>query len=88
MTINSNLLSQILDAQVEALKEENVKDENLRGMEKEFKTRPDGTHLFMNRSRLLCFGDLTDLIMHESHKSKYFIHAGSDKMYHDLKKLY
>nr|GEV89409.1 putative reverse transcriptase domain-containing protein [Tanacetum cinerariifolium] len=30
----------------------------------------------------------TDLIMHESHKSKYSIHPGSDKMYQDLKKLY
>nr|GEV59686.1 putative reverse transcriptase domain-containing protein [Tanacetum cinerariifolium] len=28
------------------------------------------------------------LIMHESHKSKYSIHPGSDKMYRDLKKLY
>ncbi|GJW81590.1 reverse transcriptase domain-containing protein [Tanacetum coccineum] len=31
---------------------------------------------------------LRALIMHESHKSKYSIHPGSDKMYHDLKKLY
>ncbi|GKC55192.1 putative reverse transcriptase domain-containing protein, partial [Tanacetum coccineum] len=31
---------------------------------------------------------LRDLIMHESHKSKYFIHPGSDKMYQDLKLLY
>ncbi|GJY13775.1 putative reverse transcriptase domain-containing protein [Tanacetum coccineum] len=31
---------------------------------------------------------IEDLIMHESHKSKYSIHPGSDKMYHDLKKLY
>nr|GEU36588.1 retrotransposon protein, putative, Ty3-gypsy subclass [Tanacetum cinerariifolium] len=29
-----------------------------------------------------------DMIMHESHKSKYSIHPGSDKMYPDLKKLY
>nr|GEU90285.1 putative reverse transcriptase domain-containing protein [Tanacetum cinerariifolium] len=29
-----------------------------------------------------------DLIMHESHKSKYSIHPCSDKMYQDLKKLY
>ncbi|GJX81550.1 putative reverse transcriptase domain-containing protein [Tanacetum coccineum] len=28
------------------------------------------------------------LIMLESHKSKYSIHPGSDKEYHDLKKLY
>nr|GEY81762.1 hypothetical protein [Tanacetum cinerariifolium] len=29
-----------------------------------------------------------DLVMHESHKSKYSIHSGSDKMYQDLKLLY
>ncbi|GJZ50899.1 putative reverse transcriptase domain-containing protein [Tanacetum coccineum] len=34
------------------------------------------------------FGGLRDLIMHESHRSKYSIHPGSDKMYQDLKKLY
>ncbi|GKD35611.1 putative reverse transcriptase domain-containing protein, partial [Tanacetum coccineum] len=34
------------------------------------------------------FGGLRDLIMHESHKSKYSIHLGSDKMYQDLKLLY
>nr|GEU29876.1 putative reverse transcriptase domain-containing protein [Tanacetum cinerariifolium] len=45
-------------------------------------------HLFKNRSWLPLFGNLRDLIMHESHKSKYSIHPGSDKMYQDLKKLY
>ncbi|GKC68792.1 putative reverse transcriptase domain-containing protein [Tanacetum coccineum] len=87
MTIKSNLPSQHLDAQVKAVKEENFKDENLCGMDKEFETRPDGTHYFMNRGWLPYFGGLRDLIMHESHKSKYSIHLGSDQMYHDLKKL-
>ncbi|GJU36085.1 putative reverse transcriptase domain-containing protein [Tanacetum coccineum] len=32
--------------------------------------------------------NLRALIIHESHKSKYSIHLGSDKMYQDLKKLY
>ncbi|GJZ03449.1 putative reverse transcriptase domain-containing protein [Tanacetum coccineum] len=41
-----------------------------------------------NQSWILYFGDLRALIMHESHKSKYSIHPGSDKMYQDLKKLY
>ncbi|GJV95305.1 putative reverse transcriptase domain-containing protein [Tanacetum coccineum] len=41
-----------------------------------------------NRSWIPCFGNLRALIMHESHKSKYSIHPGSDKMYQDLKKLY
>ncbi|GKA44054.1 putative reverse transcriptase domain-containing protein [Tanacetum coccineum] len=32
--------------------------------------------------------NLRELIMHESHKSKYSVHPGSDKMYQDYKKLY
>ncbi|GJY86696.1 putative reverse transcriptase domain-containing protein [Tanacetum coccineum] len=68
--------------------EENIKAENLRGMDKEFEVRPDGTRCIKNRSWLPLFRNLRDLIMHESHKSKYSIHPGSDKMYQDLKKLY
>ncbi|GKA66756.1 putative reverse transcriptase domain-containing protein [Tanacetum coccineum] len=77
-----------LEAQTEAIKEENIKAENLRGMDKAFKVRPDGTRCIKNRSWLPLFGNLRDLIMHESHKSKYSIHLGSDKMYQDVKKLY
>ncbi|GKB51850.1 putative reverse transcriptase domain-containing protein [Tanacetum coccineum] len=44
--------------------------------------------LNLPKSWILCFGDLRALIMHESHKSKYSIHTGSNKMYQDLKKLY
>ncbi|GJX96686.1 putative reverse transcriptase domain-containing protein [Tanacetum coccineum] len=68
--------------------EENIKAENLRGMNKTFEVRPDGTRCIKNQSWLPLFGNLRDLIMHESHKSKYSIHPGSDKMYQDLKKLY
>nr|GFA98117.1 reverse transcriptase domain-containing protein [Tanacetum cinerariifolium] len=77
-----------LYAQNEALKEENVKAENLRGMDKSFELRHDETRCIKNRSWLPLFGNLRDLIMHESHKSKHSIHSGSDKMYQDLKKLY
>ncbi|GJZ60871.1 putative reverse transcriptase domain-containing protein [Tanacetum coccineum] len=71
-----------------AIKEENVKVENLRGIDKAFEIRPDGTRCIKNQSWLPLFGNLRDLIMHESHKSKYSIHPGSDKMYQDLNKLY
>nr|GFA11623.1 putative reverse transcriptase domain, ribonuclease H-like domain, aspartic peptidase domain protein [Tanacetum cinerariifolium] len=37
---------------------------------------------------LPCYGELRTLIMNESHKSKYFVHSGSDKMYQDMKLLY
>nr|GEY37655.1 putative reverse transcriptase domain-containing protein [Tanacetum cinerariifolium] len=60
MTVHTNLPDKILEALTEAIKEENVKAENLG----------------------------RDMIMHESHKSKYSIHPGSDKMYQDLKKIY
>ncbi|GJR42473.1 putative reverse transcriptase domain-containing protein [Tanacetum coccineum] len=66
--------------------------ENSKDLEK-FRTeklepRADGTLCFNGRSWLPCYGDLRTVIMHESHKSKYSIHPGSDKMYQDMKKLY
>ncbi|GKD69688.1 putative reverse transcriptase domain-containing protein [Tanacetum coccineum] len=88
MTLHPNLPSQILEAQTEAIKQENIKAENLRGIDKAFEVRPDGTRCIKNRSWLQLFGDLRDLIMYESHKSKYSIHPGSEKMYQDIKKLY
>ncbi|GJY60023.1 putative reverse transcriptase domain-containing protein [Tanacetum coccineum] len=88
MTIGLNLPVQILNAQVEARKEENYGTEDLGGMIKKLEPRADGTLCLKNRSWIPYFGDLRTLIMHESHKSKYSIHPGSDKMYQDLKKLY
>ncbi|GJX80028.1 putative reverse transcriptase domain-containing protein [Tanacetum coccineum] len=83
-----NLPKQILSAQSEARKEENFINEDLRGMINKLEPRVDETLCLNNRSWIPCLGDLRALIMHESHKSKYSIHPGSDKMYQDLKKLY
>ncbi|GJV62215.1 putative reverse transcriptase domain-containing protein [Tanacetum coccineum] len=86
--IGLNLPVQILNAQVEARKEENYGTEDLGGMIKNLEPRADGTLCLRNRSWIPCFCDLRTLIMYESHKSKYSIHLGSDKMYQDLKKMY
>ncbi|GJU02291.1 putative reverse transcriptase domain-containing protein [Tanacetum coccineum] len=88
MTINLNLPSQILNAQTEARKEENYTTEDLCSMINKLEPHADGTLCLRYMSWIPCFGNLRDLIMHESHKLKYSIHPGSDKMYHDLKKLY
>ncbi|GJU83698.1 putative reverse transcriptase domain-containing protein [Tanacetum coccineum] len=94
MTIGLNLPKQILEAQTEALKPENLTAEDVGGMlrqdltKERLKPRADGTLCLNNRSWLPCYGDLRTLVMHESHKSKYSIHPGSDKMYQDLKQLY
>ncbi|GKF00077.1 putative reverse transcriptase domain-containing protein [Tanacetum coccineum] len=50
--------------------------------------RVDGTLCLHGRSWLPCYRDLRSVIMHESHKWKYSIHPGSEKMYQDVKKLY
>nr|GEX90664.1 hypothetical protein [Tanacetum cinerariifolium] len=88
MTIGLNLPKQILSAQSKARKEENFMTEDLHGMINKLEPRADGTLCLNNQSWIPCYGDLRALIMHESHKSKYSIHPGSDKMYQDLKKLY
>ncbi|GJS62250.1 putative reverse transcriptase domain-containing protein [Tanacetum coccineum] len=100
MTIGLVLPKQILNAQTEAQKSENLKNEDVGGMlvknskdPDKFRTeklepQADGTLCFNGRSWLPCYGDLRTVIMHESHKSKYSIHSGSDKMYQDMKKLY
>ncbi|GJX36051.1 reverse transcriptase domain-containing protein [Tanacetum coccineum] len=89
MTIYNDLPKQIREAQEEAMKRKNVKAENLGRLIKPiFEFRPDGTRCFGNRVWLPRYGGLRDLVMHESHKSKYSIHPGSDKMYQDLKLLY
>ncbi|GJW55931.1 putative reverse transcriptase domain-containing protein [Tanacetum coccineum] len=94
MTIGLNLPKQILEAQTEALKPENLTAEDVGGMlrqdltKEKLEPRADGTICLNNRSLLPRYGDLRTLIMHESYKSKYSIHPGSDKMYQDLKQLY
>ncbi|GJU06304.1 putative reverse transcriptase domain-containing protein [Tanacetum coccineum] len=89
MTVHNDLPKQICEAQGEAMKRKNVKAEDLGRLIKPiFEFRPDGTRCFGNRVWLPQFGRLRDLVIHESHKSKYSIHPGSDKMYQDLKLLY
>ncbi|GJU79025.1 putative reverse transcriptase domain-containing protein [Tanacetum coccineum] len=76
-------------AQEESMKRKNVKAENLGRLIKQiFEFCPDGTRCFGNRVWFPRFSGLRDLVMYESHKSKYSIHPGSDKIYQDLKPLY
>ncbi|GJU49672.1 putative reverse transcriptase domain-containing protein [Tanacetum coccineum] len=84
----------------EARKPENIKSEDVGGMlienakfpealrTEKLEPRTDGTLYLNGRSWLPCYDDLRTVIMHESHKSKYSIHPGSEKMYQDVKKLY
>nr|GEV84225.1 putative reverse transcriptase domain-containing protein [Tanacetum cinerariifolium] len=100
MTINLDLPKQILNAQTEARKPENIKNEDVGGMlvenaknlkairEQKLEPCANGTQCLNGKSWLPCYGNLWTVIMHESHKSKYSVHPGSDKMYQYMKKLY
>nr|GEX34380.1 putative reverse transcriptase domain-containing protein [Tanacetum cinerariifolium] len=100
VTIGLDLPRQILKAQAKARKPENFKKEDVGGMlvensrdpekvrTEKLEPRTDGTLCLNGRSWLPCYGDLQIVIIYESHKSKYSIHSGSDKMYQDMKKLY
>nr|GEX21923.1 hypothetical protein [Tanacetum cinerariifolium] len=92
MSISLDLPKQILNAQTEARKPKNIKNEDVRGMlvenaknpeairEQKLESRADGTQCLNGRSWLPYYGDLRTVIMHESHKSKYSVHPGSDKI--------
>nr|GFB27667.1 putative reverse transcriptase domain-containing protein [Tanacetum cinerariifolium] len=83
-TIGLELLKQILNAQTEARKPENIKNKDVGGMlienskdpekhrKEKLEPRADGTLCLNGRSWLPCYGDLRTVIMHESHKSKYY----------------
>ncbi|GJX10412.1 putative reverse transcriptase domain-containing protein [Tanacetum coccineum] len=89
MTVHNDLPKQIYEAQNEAMKRKNVEAKNLgRLIKLIFEFCPDGTRCFENHVWLPRYGGLRDLVMHESHKSKYSIHPGLDKIYQDLKPLY
>ncbi|GJT69703.1 putative reverse transcriptase domain-containing protein [Tanacetum coccineum] len=88
ITIHSGLKTKILEAQGEASKDLKAPAEWLRGLEKHFERRDDGGIYFFNRIWIPSVGGVRKLIMDEAHTSRYSIHPGADKMYHDLRDLY
>ncbi|GJZ99512.1 putative reverse transcriptase domain-containing protein, partial [Tanacetum coccineum] len=94
MTMGLNLPKQILEAPIEAQKPENLRNKDVGGMirkdipKEKLEPRADETLCLNGKSWLPCYGHLRTVIMHESHKSKYSIYSGFDKMYQDMKKLY
>ncbi|GJV04026.1 putative reverse transcriptase domain-containing protein [Tanacetum coccineum] len=81
MTIGLDLPKQILNAQTEARKPKNIKNEDVGGMliensrdpeklrTEKLEPRTDGTLCLNGRSWLPCYGNLRTMIMHESHRS-------------------
>ncbi|KAJ9544591.1 LOW QUALITY PROTEIN: hypothetical protein OSB04_024298 [Centaurea solstitialis] len=88
MTVQTSLKNQILEAQGEALKAENLKKETLDQLEKDFEVRSDGVRYFKDRVWVPKVDQLRSTIMDETHQTKYSGHPGADKMYNRLKEHY
>ncbi|GJU16549.1 putative reverse transcriptase domain-containing protein [Tanacetum coccineum] len=88
ITIHSRLKTKILEALGKASKDLKAPVEWLRGLETHFKRRDDDGIYFFDRIWIPSVGDVRKLIMDEAHTSRYSIHPGADKMYHDLSRLY
>ena len=88
MLVQTSLKTQILEAQKEALKAENLKKETLQHLEKEFETRSDGVCYFKNKVWIPKVDLLRTMILNEAHQSRYSIHLGADKMYNELREYY
>jgi hypothetical protein len=86
--IRSNLSNNIHLAQEEIFKGKDWKDEISEGYVMKFKKKPNGAYYFENRLWVPSTGGLRKRVLDESHKTRYSIHPGADKMYHDLKKLF
>lgn len=86
--VQTSLKTRILEAQIEAMKTENLKDETLHGSEARFETKTDGVRYFKDRVWVPKADNLLEMMLDEAHKSRYSIHTGADKMYKDLSEYY
>ncbi|GJS14797.1 putative nucleotidyltransferase, ribonuclease H [Tanacetum coccineum] len=72
----------------EAFKEENAPAERLHGLDQQMERKEDDSLYFMDRIWVPLVGGVRTIIMDEAHKTRYSVHPGADKMYHDLRDMY
>nr|GEV53875.1 hypothetical protein [Tanacetum cinerariifolium] len=88
MTIQSGISGMIKAAQGEAFKQENILAERLHGLDQQMETRKDGSLYFLDRIWVSLVGGVRTIIMDETHKTRYSVHPGADKMYHYIRYMY
>ncbi|GJR28602.1 putative reverse transcriptase domain-containing protein, partial [Tanacetum coccineum] len=88
MIIQSRVKRMILAAQSEAFKKENAPAERLHSLDLQIKRKEDESLYFMDRIWVPLVGGVRTMIMYEAHKTRYSVHPGADKMYHDLRDMY
>ncbi|KAL8265734.1 hypothetical protein R6Q59_003078 [Mikania micrantha] len=66
----------------------NLKKELDCGAEKQFDTKHDGIIYYKDRVWIPAVDELRRLIFDESHKTRYSVHPGADKVFQDLREFY
>ncbi|GJT08190.1 putative reverse transcriptase domain-containing protein [Tanacetum coccineum] len=88
MAIQSRVRGMILAAQSKAFKQENVLAEWLHGLDQHMERKEDESLYFIDRIWVPLVGAVRTIIIDEAHKTRYYVHPGADKMYHDLRDMY
>nr|GEW36365.1 putative reverse transcriptase domain-containing protein [Tanacetum cinerariifolium] len=88
MTIQSGIRGMIIAAQGEAFKQENIFAERLHGLDQQMEKRKNGILYFLDRIWVPLIGGARTIIMDETHKTRYYVYPGADKMYHDIRNMY
>ncbi|GJX49820.1 putative reverse transcriptase domain-containing protein [Tanacetum coccineum] len=84
----SGVRRMILAAQGEAFKQENVLAERLHGLDQQMERKEDESLYFIDHIWVPLVGGVRTIIMDEAHKTRYSVHPGANKMYHDLRDIY
>ncbi|KAI3797484.1 hypothetical protein L1987_32741 [Smallanthus sonchifolius] len=88
VNIHSDIQTRILAAQHVSITEGNMYEEMSCGAEFQLETKNNGLLYFLDRIWVPNRNDLREFLMTEAHKSRYSIHPGADKMYHNLQPQY
>ncbi|KAJ0908417.1 putative nucleotidyltransferase, Ribonuclease H [Helianthus annuus] len=83
-----DLQNRIRNAQYTSVNEGNLYNEMQCGAENSLVSKPDGILYYLNRIWIPNRDDLRNFLMKEAHNTKYSIHPGADKMYHDMRTSY
>ncbi|KAJ0921353.1 putative nucleotidyltransferase, Ribonuclease H [Helianthus annuus] len=83
-----DLQNRIRNAQYTSVNEGNLYNEMQCGAENSLVSKSDGILYYLNRIWIPNRDDLRKFLMKEAHNTKYSIHPGADKMYHDMRTSY
>nr|GEY64615.1 hypothetical protein [Tanacetum cinerariifolium] len=88
MTIQSGIRGMVIAAQGEAFKQENILTERLHGLDQQIEMREDSSLYFLDRIWVSLVGGMKPIIIDKTHKTRYSVNPGADKMYHDIRNMY